>query len=287
MSPRNLLGVLALGCALTGSLTIDPATAHETHARKPLTFEAARSIRSHFSSLLPPYRLQNDTTSHYLHVKKTVTAVIDADYSMFGKEAGKVNFRKGWHPKAYSTAVENNGAYMLGTLCAFGHSTIVNANIPEMKEDAQAILKRLIKISEDTQLKDLSADLNSVLQAVSDGAFAGGPCAALEKFDDIAGRLCDRVEDVYLRDGFWFFTAGMTLGGLHAIPAKDWYNAPYFRDALSHLYNSYPSPGLSFEARNFMSRILRPHLFTHFCLEPTNDLAKQAMWAIYTFPGKV
>lgn len=284
MSARKLLGALALGCALTGGLVTVPVTA--APARQPLTLEDVQDFRAHLGSLLPATRLSNDVTSHYLHFKDTLKAVVGADYSMFGKDADKVNFRKGWHPKAYSTMHEDKACLALGTLSSFGHFTMLNANIPEMKENAKSILQILIKISEDTQLRDFTADLNGVLQAVSDPAFNGGPSATLEKFDEVVMRLGNRIEDTYSRDGFWYFAAGMTLGGVHAIPPKDLFHAPYFRDALSHLYNRYPSTGLSFEARNYMARLLRTNNYALYSVVGSNDLAKKALWAIYSFPGK-
>jgi len=291
MALRNKLRlVLALfTLVLTGIAALAPAWAY-SHAdgrdRRAMKFEDMRRMRALYSSLLPVQRLRNESSAHYLHLQPTLKMITSADASIFGPAAGSVNFRKGWHPKPYSTDQENGALFQLAVLAGMGHHTMVNANIPEMKDYCTTILKMLAKISEDTKLSDLSSDLNQIAQQVSDPTFTGGPTKALDKYDKIVIKIADRVEDVYLKDGFWYYTAGITLAGLHAIPGKDWFNAPYFRDMLQMLYNHYPSHDVPFTARYNMKQILRSDYYFNYrpTLRYGPDMAREALWAL--FPKK-
>lgn len=225
--------------------------------RTPLTFEAVRRIKARYSSVLQPQRVKNDQAAHYLHVKQSLKGFTAMDLSMFGSAAGNVTFRKGWHPRQYSYEFENKAMFKLGVLAGLGHYTIVNANVPEMRENAVTLLGQIGKIFADTKLADMSGDLSQIAQAVADPSFNGGPSKTSDSYALLVTRLGDRVFDVYHNEGYWYYTAGVTLAAIHCTPGRDEFHGPYLRDMLQLLYNNRPYYDLPYAVRYEMSRILR------------------------------
>lgn len=260
MTRSNSARLAFLAAVLVALTALAPAWAAD--ARRPMTYEDMRRLRVMLPTLLQVQRVRNDETAHYLHNRDSLKAVTSADLGAFSKEPGKVGFRLGPHPKAYTTPIENSALFQLGVTAGLGHFAIVNANVPELKDYAQTILRSLVKVADSTYLSGMSGEFNGVLQAVSDPSFNGGPSKTLDKYDALVNKLADRTIEVYQRDGAWYFVSGVTLAGLHAIPGRDKFIAPYFRNMLERVYNRYPSSGLSFDARHTLAQILRtdfPH----------------------------
>jgi len=274
----TLLAVMMLGFVTSAAWGYDRAW--QERDRRPMTFDDMRTMRHLYSSLLPVARLRNDSTGHYLHFRNTLKMVTTSNWDEFGQQAGLVNFRKGWHPKPYSTHGEDNALFRLGVLVGLGHFTMVNSYSPEMKEYSQTILKMLSTICTNTRLADLAPQYDQIAQAVADPSYTGGPTKVLDQYDALAAHLADAIEDVYLKNGFWYYSAGVTLAGLHAIPGHDWFNAPYFRDMLAELYNHYPQGDIPYTARYYMGRILRSETWFHnSTVDP--DSAQKAIWGMY------
>lgn len=225
--------------------------------RSPLTFEAVRRIKARYSTVLAPQRLKNDQAAHYLHVRQSLKSITATDLSMFGSAAGNVNFRKGWHPRRMTFSFENQALFKLGVLAGMGHYTIVNSNVPAMKEYAATILGQLGKIVNDTQLSDMSGDVAQIAQAVADPGFNGGPSKTVDNYALGVTRLGDRVFDVYHSEGYWYYTLGVTLAALHSTPGRDAFHGPYLRNMLQILYNNRPYYDLPYAVRYEMARILR------------------------------
>lgn len=226
-----------------------------------ITWKAGEKLMWRLPSLLPVARLANQSAAHYLHVKQTMKWASSLPITQFTMEPGAVNFRPGWHPKPYATGTEDLGVFQLGLLAGYTHFAMVNANIPEMKEYAVAMLGEFDTITSNTMLSDMNGDVKSLIQVVSDPGYAGGPTKALEQFDSWTMVLAQRVKKMYFLDGLWYYAAGITLSGLNCIPQTDSFNAPYFRDYLQTLYDFEPSTGLPYGARYEMSNILRTHVY--------------------------
>jgi len=277
---RSKLALAALTLVIAALASTSPLWAyHMDGKRHSITFEDMRRMRTLYSSLLPVHRLRHDSTAHYLHLRNTLKMLTTSDTSAFGINAGQVNFRKGWHPKPYTTDYEDHALFQLGLLGGMGHFTMVNATTPEMRDYAVAIVKMLSKITGDTKLADLAPQFDQVAQGIGDPSFVGGPSKILDQYDALVIKLADSVEDVYLTDGFWYYTAGVTLAGTHSIPGHDWFNAPYYRDMLCLLYNHYPTRDIPYTARYWMVHIIRSEMQFH---DPGQDPdeAQRVIWAL-------
>jgi len=288
MSRRQKFGLAAAVCVfafiLAGVASMVPSWAGDNQGqqvhRQTMNWGSARHMRARYPSLLMSQRLRNDSTAHYLHVHQTLKAITPADLGMFGPAAGLVNFRKGWHPRPFTSQPEDNAIFKLGVMAGLGHFCVVNANIPELKDHAVTIVGNLTRIASETSLNDMVPELNQISQALSDPGFTGGPCKTLECYDAFVSRLADRVLDVYILDGFWYYTAGVTLAGLNSVPGLDKYNAPYFRDMLQELYNYRPSQDVPYAARYEMAKILRSD-YVHYNSQVDQDRAQRAILAMY------
>ena len=226
-----------------------------------ITYRAGEKLMLRLKTMLPVARLRNESAAHYLHVKQTMKWASSLPITQFAMTAGSVNFRPGWHPKPYSTGAEDLGMFQLGLLAGYTHFAMVNANIPEMKEYAVAMLSEFDTITGSTMLTDMNGDVKSIAQSVSDPSYPGGPTKVLDQFDAWTQALAQRVFKMYYLDGLWYYTAGINLSGLSCVPQTDSFNAPYFRDYLETLYNFEPSTGLPYAARYEMSNILRTHVY--------------------------
>jgi len=284
MSRRKLTGMALFSVFLVAVAALSPIWgANLNQARRPITYQDAKEIRERYTTVFPHLRLQNIAAAHYQHLQDTYKTLAAAGTPLFGREAEKVNFRLGWHPKPYSTPTENTAMFQLGVLAGMGHFGLVNANIPEMKENGLSMLRLIAKITDSTYLSDLSPEVNAIIQAVSDPTYNGGPTRTLDRYDALMAKIGDRVFGMYLKDGFWYYTAGSTLAGLHVVPGRDWFNAPYFRDMLQLLYNHYPSTGLPFAERWDMVQILRSDFNGRTCTATDQDWARRAIWELYPF----
>jgi hypothetical protein len=253
-----------------------------------ITWADAQRLQWRLPSLLPVARLRNESAAHYLHVKQTLKWATSLPITQFSMAPGAVNFRPGWHPKPYTTGAEDLGAFQLGLLASYGHFAMVNANIPEMKEYATTILGELDTITSSTMLSDMNGDIKQVAQAVADPTYPGGPTKALEQFDRWTIALSQRIKTMYFLDGFWYYCAGIDLGGLNCIPQTDSFNAPYFRNYLQALYNNVPSTGIPYGARYEMATILRTHSFIGWNWGNNMERAQRAIQDILAAgPGPV
>ena len=274
--PKFRVAALMLVGMLTVALTTASPSWAEHHSPvkrgiHQMNFQDLQCMMRKLPTLLPPARLGNEWSAHYAHVKGSLKQATSLPISQFTMVAGNVNFRAGWHPKPYTTRAEDLAMFQLGLLVSYGHFAIANANIPEIRDAATTILGELDTISANTKLQDMNGDIKQIEQAVSDPSYNGGPTRALTAFDRWSRNLGMRVRDVYLLDGFWYYTAGIDLAGLNWLPENDKFNSPYFRDYCQLLYNAQPSTGLPSGVRFEMAQILRIHNYS---------------WPFYTFQQK-
>lgn len=295
-APKIREVALALVFVLTVSLGSAWATHRQDDFDNPanenvisnITWKAAEKLAWRMPSLLPVADLRNDSAAHYLHVKQTMKWASSLPITQFSMAAGAVSFNPGWHPKPYTTGAEDLGVFQLGLLAGYTHFALVNANVPEMKEYALAMLGEFDTITASTRLSDMNGDVKALVQAVSDPSYVGGPTKALEQFDAWTIALAQRVKKVYYLDGFWYYAAGVNLAGLGCVPQTDSFNAPYFRNYLEMLYNNQPSTGLPYGARYEMCTILRTHSFVGWNWGENRLRAQRAIQSILAAgPGPV
>lgn len=235
---RHSAIVALLALAMMAATSLMPAAAKGTaHSR----YDHMITLRFKEKWLLPAVQLPESESAYILDFKRKLrpfsSGAIASDINKVDMTFQGAPFG----PDVLKSSEQARALTELGVLATMGHYAVVNANNPNVRAGAVAILNQLADVADHFKLGNLASQYQRLANDVGDARFMGGPSPIVQRYDTTVSALYDWVAFSYGVDGHWFFTNGNCWAGLYVLASHgDQLHTDYYLSVLNDLYHSKP-----------------------------------------------